>query len=212
MVDLLKYPLTVFSILVALIIGKYTLGITFGPLSKVGPSGVEFFQDAGRTLAELESRLNGAMVEIDALKKTPKGQEIETAQTRAKVFEASQIPSDQTVALTKSASAAFGSHPPLKGYIWIGNYRTKWDRPMLANVESGQPILTPPESLQPGTQYTVLGNTFVRDGLPTNDKEYLRTPKILGTIARGTKIRLVSIPKRIEREIGVQYWVEVEVP
>lgn len=210
-VELLKYPITVFSILAALIIARYALGITFGTVSKVGPGGVEFSQDAARSLADFESKLNGVLVEIDALKKSQAGERIETAQIKAKAFEASQIASDQTVALTNIASAASGTRAPVKGWIWIGDYRSKWDRPMLGSIENGQPILAPPTSLKPGTEYTVLGNTFVRDGLPANDQEYFRARRIVGTIGRGTRVRLVGVPKGIDREFAVQYWAEVEV-
>jgi len=43
-VDLLKYPITIFAILLALVVARFTLGITFGPVTKVSSEGVEFAQ------------------------------------------------------------------------------------------------------------------------------------------------------------------------
>lgn len=208
-IELLKYPITVFSILAAVIIAKYTLGVSFGPVSKLSASGVEFFQDAGRSLAELESKLNGALVEIDALKKSYKGNEVETAQIKSKIFAASQQASDQTVAITRITSEKSGGTPQ-RGYIWIGDFKTVWQRTMIGDISTGQPISLSPDRLQPSTEYKALGNMFVRDGLPPNDAEYFRAKKIVGTIGRGTRIRLLTSPKGIDREFAVQYWAEVE--
>ena len=55
--ELLKYPITVFSILFALILAKFTLGINFGNLSEVGPGGVKFAQESSAKIADLEGRL-----------------------------------------------------------------------------------------------------------------------------------------------------------
>ncbi|KAF0811791.1 hypothetical protein IGB42_03598 [Andreprevotia sp. IGB-42] len=35
LVELLKYPVAIFSVLLALIIGKYALGITFGLVAEI---------------------------------------------------------------------------------------------------------------------------------------------------------------------------------
>ncbi len=50
----------------------------------------------------------------------------------------------------------------------------------------------------------------MRDGLPANDAEYFRAKKIVGTIGRGTRIRLITSPKGVDREFATQYWAEVE--
>jgi hypothetical protein len=98
--ELLKYPIMVFSILLALIIAKYTLGISFGPISEVGPGGVKFSQETNAKLADLEGKLNGVLVEIDALRKTASLEDTtKRPQIEAEIFEATQTVSDQTAQL-----------------------------------------------------------------------------------------------------------------
>ncbi len=121
--------------MLALVIAKYTLGISFGPVAKLSANSIEFAQDAGKSLAELESKLNGALVEIDALKKSYRGKEVETAQVKSNIFAASQQASDQTVAITRITSVKSGGSPQ-RGYIWIGDFKTVWQRSMLGDISN----------------------------------------------------------------------------
>jgi hypothetical protein len=209
-VELLKYPVTVFSILLALIIAKFTLGISFGAVAEVGPGGVKFAQDAKAEIADLAGKLNGAVVAIEELKKQSETR-APSAQSQTAVFEATQTVSDQTAQLAKLSSDQPAGTSKQKGYIWIGDYKNGWNRVKLGAVDTGQPIAGSPEKLLPGTEYSVLGNMVVRDGLPSNDADYFGGRKSLGVIPRGTKVRLVKAPVLIDREYVVQYWAEVEL-
>jgi hypothetical protein len=183
--ELLKYPITVFSILLALIIAKYTLGISFGPISEVGPGGVKFSQETNAKLADLEGKLNGVLVEIDALRKTASLEDTtKRPQIEAEIFEATQTVSDQTAQLASLSTVKQTSGTSQRGFLWIGDYSNKWDRARLGSLDTGQPITLPPDKLQPGTEYKVLGNMVVRDGLPPNDQDYFRSREIVGTITR----------------------------
>src|SRR5262245_49896221 len=64
-VELLKYPIVVFSILIAVIVAKHLLGITFGQVSKVSQSGVEVAQVSSNQIADLDSRLRAVEVAMN---------------------------------------------------------------------------------------------------------------------------------------------------
>lgn len=211
-VALLKYPVTIFSILIALLFAKWWLGITFGQIQELGPGGVKFSSEAKGELTDIASKLNGALAEIEELKKAVPAHEVRSSEAQATVFEAAQTVSDQTAqlaALPKASAAGTGASG---GFIWIGDYQNGWRRVKLAEPDKGQPITAPPDQLLAGTEYKVLGNMVVRGGLPGNDAQYFQGQKSLGTLPRGTKIRLADKPVAINREFAVQYWVKVEVP
>ncbi|MBU0514683.1 MAG: hypothetical protein KJ621_07915 [Proteobacteria bacterium] len=217
---LLKYPVTIFTVLVALIIAKYALGITFGPVKRVGPSGIEFVQDAKAAIVDLDGKLRGLAAKIEAMKRQlvwkalgPRPAQMSISrQAQISIFKATQTVSDQTARLAKFSAARSRDASKPTGFIWIGDYKNGWSKVMLGAVETGQPITVPPKQLLPGTEYRVRGNMIVRDGLPSNDAVYFRGRKSLGVIARGTKIRLVKTPMPINRRFAVQYWAEVELP
>jgi hypothetical protein len=210
-VSLLKYPVTVFSILIALIIAKYVLGLSFGAVAAVGPGGVTFVQDAKAEIADLAARLNGALAAIEELRNQTVPQGTSSPQAQTAIFAATQTVSDQTTQLAKITSDQPASNGKQKGFIWIGDYQAGWRNVNLSNPATGQPITEPPGKLVPGTEYSLLGNMVVRDGLPSNDTDYFRGRKSLGVLPRGTKIRLIRAPTPIDREFAVQYWAEVEV-
>lgn len=206
-VALLKYPIMVFSILLAMIIAEWALEISFKDIKSVGPEGLTFKEAASAQIAGLEGKLNGAIQQIEELRKQTAPQLAASPQAQRAIFEASQTVSDPTADLAKITTDG-GSKQ--KGYIWIGNYRGGWGSATLGDPTTGRAITDPPDRLPVGSEYTVLGNMVVRDGLPSNDAEYYRSRKSLGVLPRGTKVRLVSAPKGIDREFAVQYWAEVE--
>ncbi|WP_432723978.1 hypothetical protein R0381_000682 [Jeongeupia wiesaeckerbachi] len=211
-IELLKYPVTIFSILLALIAGKYALGISFGPVAEISPSGVKFTQEAKGEITELASKLNGALVAIEELKKHSPAGDTQSAQAKSTVFQAAQTVSDQTAQLATLSTPLVPDAPKQRGFIWIGDYQSQWNKPMLAPLGTGQPVSVPPEQLGAGTEYLTLGNMVVRDGLPSNDADYFRARKSLGVVPRGTKVRLIRPPTAINREYAVQYWAEIELP
>lgn len=211
-IELLKYPVTVLSILFALIIAKFALGISFGVVAEIGPGGVKFAQDAKGEIADLAGKLNGAIVAIEELKRQSSSQEVRSPKVETAIFEATQTVSDQTAQLAKLSSDQPAGTPKQKGFIWIGDYKSGWSKVKLGALDTGQAITVSPEKLLPGTNYSVLGNMVVRDGLPSNDADYFRGRKSLGVIPRGTKVRLVKAPVAIDREFALQYWAEVELP
>lgn len=212
LVELLKYPITIFSIFLALIGGKHFLGITFGPVAEITPDGgVRFRQDAKGEIASLAAQLNSAVAAIEELRKQVSQQHELSPQARSSIFEASQTVSNQTAQIAKiQVDPSTDSQKP-RGYIWIGDYRGSWSRVKLAPVDGNDPIATPPGKIVPGSEFKVLGNLVVRDGLPPNNAEYFQSRKTLGIVPVGSKIRVLSPPAAIDREFAVQYWVEVSV-
>lgn len=222
--ELAKYPLLVFSILIALVLAKFLLGLEFGAITEVSTGGVKFAEKSQATLAalaNLESKVNQAASEIEAIKKSLSDKTggptasstalLETTQT-VSGFEATQTVSDQTARVEEIGVSDPLSKQKIRGYIWIGNFKNSWAGIQLAKLDSGQPVALPPEQIQKGTEYAVLGNMVVRDGLPANDKEYFRGRNSIGVLPRGTRIRIVKPPEGIDREYAVQYWAEIEVP
>ena len=211
LVELLKYPLVVFSVLVALIIAKYTLEISFGAVSEISKDGIKFSQEQKGELANLASKLNGAIAEIEQLKKNAPVAQTSSAQAQATVFQAAQTVSDQTAQLAniaaKSPTSTFQ-----QGWIWIGNYKDGWNPTTLSVPNTGQPVAVAPAQLTPGAEYQITGNMVVRDGLPENDAKYYEARKSLGTLPRGTRVRLVAAPTGVERQFAVQYWAKIELP
>ncbi|MCE0915664.1 hypothetical protein [Pseudomonas sp. NMI760_13] len=202
--ELLKYPLTVFSILLALIVATHTLGIKFGVVSELSVEGIKFTQETKSEVSDLASKLNAALTAIEELKaRTPSAQ---TPIVQAAIAEAAQTVSDQSAQFSRISP---GSR---QGYIFIGNYDNAWSALKLGALETGQPIVIAPGNLKAGTTYQVLGNMVVRDGLPANDSQYYQGRASLGTVPRGSKVRLISTPVGIHREFATQYWAQIEIP
>jgi hypothetical protein len=209
-VEIFKYPITIFSILVSLIIGTYLLGIKWGSVSEISKDGIKFTQEAKGELTDLSSKLNGALAAIEELKKHIPSAQANSSQILSAVSEAEQTVSDQTAQLSKLQPNSNGSSSQT-GYIFIGNYKGEWRAVKLAALDTGQPISLPPQQLQPGTSYEVLDNMVVRDSLPSNDGSHYKHHRSLGTIPRGTKVRLASAPVSIDRKFAIQYWAKVEI-
>ena len=213
-VELVKYPIAVFSILIALVAARYLLGLEFGLVTEVGTGGVKFAEKKSQAtfeaLTNLEGKVNQALVELEQLKKV--NQKVpESPELKAQLFEAAQIVSDQTARVEQIQLPDGARRGRLKGYIYIGDFKETWNRPKLAQLGTGQPITLQPSKLQRGTEYIVLGNMVVRDGLPANDQNYYRGRASLGVIPQGTRVRLVSDPAAVDRGYAIQYWAEVEV-
>jgi hypothetical protein len=214
-VELLKYPLLVFSALIALVLARYLLGLEFGVVTEVGTQGVKFAERNQATLAavaNIEGKVNQALVELELLKKSQPAAGPVSRENTARLVEAAQTVSDQTARVEQIGTGNPTGNRRLKGYIWIGDFDGAWRRAKLAPLDTGQPVNLSPEKLLPGTEYTVLGNMVVREKAPADDEEYYRGVNSLGVIPRGTKVRLVSAPIVRSRESAVQYWAEVEVP
>ena len=176
-VELLKYPLVVFSIVISLVAMRYLLGLEFGVVTEVSTQGVKFTavhgQAADAALSELESQLNEAIVKINALEARAQTPERELRIVRADAFSAAQMVSDTTAKIAKIREDFAKEQKAatiLRGYIWIGDYDGTWHKPQLAKLDTGQPIEMAPAKIQIGTEYKVLGNMTVRDGLPNNNR------------------------------------------
>ena len=214
--ELLKYPILVFSILVAIIILKVSLGLEFGPVTEVGSQGVKFAEQGKATLealAELEAKVNEAAVRLEALENPGDEREDSRAQVQSKAFSASQTVSDATAQVARLQNESGGSDREVpRGYIWIGNYQgNSWERAMIGRPDTGQPVEIAPADMRQGTEYITLGNMVLRDGLPANDEQYFRGRENLGVVPRGTRFSIKTPPTGIDREFAVQFWAEVEV-
>ena len=213
-VDLLKYPLLVFSILLSLVIAKPLLGLEFGAVAEVGTGGVKFTQGRATVdaLANLDSKVNGALEEIKLLKNAAPRDHIESDDAKARIFEANQVVSDQTAKVQSIQVSDPKRSDRVEGYVWIGNFNNgTWRSPQLARLDTGQQIAEPPNKLAPGTEYKALGNLVIRDGLPANDAEYYKARSPVGVVPRGARVRLTAAPTGIDREYAVQYWVKIEL-
>ena len=209
-IDLARWPVAVLSVLLALIAGKHLLGIGFGNIAEISAEGVKFEKAAGKEIAELSSKLNGALEAIEQLKSAQPSR-VENAASRAAVVEASQTVSDQAAKLA-DVSGADKRNAIVRGYIWIGDFNgNDWQRIKLGWGDTGRPVDKPPAALQPGTEFRLLANMVVRDGQPPNDANYFNARRNLGVAPTGSRVRLVRAPVLVDREFAKQYWAEVDV-
>lgn len=213
--EIIKYPMMALSILIFLFGSKHLLGVDFGLIKKIGSDGIEFAErktaETVNALAGLEGRLNKALIDIETLKKA--GTSSETpAEDKILFTEASETVSDQTASIQPLREKnTKNDDQVITGYIWIGNFNDGWNKPRLSSKDSGQPISVNPDNILPGTEYKVLGNMVLRDGLPPNNDMYYRGLKSLGIIPRGGVIRVIDTPAKIQRDDLQQIWVKIEL-
>lgn len=116
-----------------------------------------------------------------------------------------------TLAETRSeaiVSSLPASEDGKRGFIWIGNYdeeKQRWTTTRLKGIDG---LL--PDDIKPGSIYRVLGNMTLRADLPKNDADYFRSVESLGYVPKAKEVKLLSAPKRFDRQSKIQYWVEVE--
>lgn len=214
--ELLKYPIIVGSILIALIGAKYLLDFDISRATKIGAGGIEFSKQQERTsdaTQELDRQLKEAIARIEILEKRlddPSNQ-INENERRQIIEEAAQEVSPAVAMLSKSAAQGGKSLVyRTSGYIWIGNYKDKWQKPVLIGLD-GQVINKSPTSINVGEEYTTRGNMVIREQLPENNVDYYKGSRSLGTIPVGTRIRIEQAPVGVDREFAVQYWTKVVV-
>lgn len=191
---------------------KSMLGIQFGQITEIGPGGLKFAQQASAEIADLAGKLNGALAEIEALKKVSPDARANTDQGRKDVFAATRSVSDQTVALASLVHEPAPSDVPVcGGSIWIGDIPNGiWGKNMLGSGLSDQPVKECPQNLPLSASSTTLGNMIVRDGLTFIDPECFRARASLGVISTGAAMRLVRTPMAIDRHYAVHYFAQIE--
>ena len=214
LIELAKYPVLVLSIVLALIILKYSLDLEFGMITEVSTDGLKFSKKSNKAaleaITELELKLNDLSVRLSSIEnKDTSDSSVE--QIKAETFFASQEVSDATATIAKLSPPIQGTKSEtLIGWMWVGNYDNEWIKTPFARIDTGQPLEVGPVRMQAGTEYKVLGNMVIRDGLPPNDEDYYRARKSLGIVPRGSIVRLLDSPKGIDREFAVQYWAKIE--
>jgi hypothetical protein len=212
--ELIKYPIIIFSIVIGLAASKSLLGLEFGAITEVTTGGVRFAEKSAATdqaLTVLEGKVNQALVELEQLRKIAPASAVSSSEAKSKLFEAAQTVSDQTARVQSiQVMAQSDRDKPLRGYMWIGNFDRTWSNAQLATLADRQPVTMAPNAMQPGTEYVVLGNVVVRDGLPSNDRDYYKNRGVAGVVSRGDRVRLLSAPQGVDREYAVQYWAEIE--
>jgi len=214
-IDLVKYPVLVLTILISAIIAKYALKLEFGVVTELGTSGVKFAEksrETGAAIADISGKVNAIAIELDQIKKQIRTHNPDLKMNEVYAFDAAQTVSDQ---IAQTASSIYIDNKDknqftIKGYIWIGNYKDTWNPVKLADSKTGQGITIKPDMIQPGSEYKVMGNMVVRDGFPENNESYFKGKTSLGVLARGSRIRIVSAPKPVDRQFALQYWAEVE--
>ena len=213
-VELAKYPIAIFSIALALILLKFVLGLEFGMVTELSTNGLKFSENSKKAtveaLTEIEGKLSELTIRLESVERKVNPSDIAIKKISDSVFSASQTVSDATAGLA-ALSIDDGSEKDKKisGWIWIGDYRNKWKRTNLARLDTGQPIAMGPAKLQIGTEYKVLGNMVIRDGVPPNNGNYYRARKSIGVVPRGGVVSILSVPEGLDRGFTTQYWAEI---
>lgn len=213
-IELTKYPVIVLSIVIGLIIVKYSLDIEFGMITELSTDGLKFSEKSNKAtleaLTELESTINDISIRLNILEKGS-APSSETAKARAEAFFASQAVSDATAKIAELSNEIPGAKEKFNsGWIWIGNFDQIWSKTTISQLNTGQPIDIAPEDMKVGTEYKVLGNMVIRDGLPPNNEEYYKARKNLGVLPRSSVITLLKTPEAVDRKFAVQYWAKIE--
>jgi hypothetical protein len=213
-IELLKYPVLVFSIVLALVILKFTLGLQIGVLTEVSTDGLKFSAENNRAtveaLTELETKVNDLSQRLLAMEGGERSPLHSPPPAKIEASSTTQTVSDATASIAKlRTQLPEAKQDALAGWIWIGNYNGSWSKPTLAMLNTGQPLDLKPDQIVVGSEFRVLGNMVIRDGLPPNDDDYYRAQKSLGVVPRDSIVRLVSAPEAIDREFAVQYWAKV---
>ena len=214
--ELLKYPIIIISIFFALLGAKYFLGFDISRVTKIGVNGIEFAEQKNRTIEAIESidqALKDVVARIDILEKAMNNpnRAIDQKEKKRILEESAQEVSSAVAQLAKPIGKGGKSSVFEKsGYIWIGDYKDKWSRPMLLGL-NGQSVRKPPSDIRIGEEYAVGGNMVLRETEPKNDVEYYRDSRQIGTVTRGTRIIIEGKPKGIDREFAVQFWARIKV-
>ncbi|KAA3619422.1 MAG: hypothetical protein DWQ05_01505 [Calditrichaeota bacterium] len=219
LLQLLQYPMLILSIILGMALISFLFQIDFSRLSKVGPEGIEFYEDREREISgvfsDLETRMNELASKVEFLESRLAEPEQEKLLQRAiEQFEETQITSTKTAQLARSSSQAKESLlAGRSGYIWIGDWGEKnkaWQRLTIVQVE-GEEIRLEPEAILPGMKFRVSGNMVLRDGKPDDSPSYYRSKESIGTIPKGSKILTLESPVRYDRRFTIQCWMKVEV-
>lgn len=212
--ELLKFPIMAASIVLALLLAKWFLGIDFAGIAEIGPTGIKFQETqiaTSEAMTDLDSRLREALTRIEQLEKTA---DVKPAKSELVTEQTAQV-SDAVARLSRVSQK--GAETLLKGtqgYIWIGDWdkQTKaWSNQQLLRLDTGQPENKKPELMTPGSKYIVTGNMKLWEELPPNNDEYYRAPSGISTIPKGTTIQLLAEPTGVDRKSAFQCWAKVLV-
>jgi outer membrane murein-binding lipoprotein Lpp len=211
-IELLKYPVLVFSILISLIVGRYTIGIKFGEVEEVNTTGVKFRGDTSLALIDINTKVKELTTRVDQYSKEVKTSASAKQEIDSKAFVASQTV-DNSTAKAVQASSPIDQTSQLSGYVWIGNFDIQkgWTVVNLAETGSNKEITVKPSEMRLGAKYIILGNMVVRNGLPANDDQYFRGKTSLGVVPIRTTVEILEAPVGINRDFAVQYWAKLRV-
>lgn len=201
-IELLKYPILVFSIVLGLLAVKSWSILDLSRVTKISASGIEFESAISKALTQIEVRLASLETSL------PKSTAQPTASMAAETAAASQTVSDSTARVSALATESGGA--PIQGYIWLGNYDGKWHPARLGLLDTGQPVDLAPDKMEVGTRYRALLNIIVKEELPTGDDWHSRGRHSMGVVPSGKTIAIVAPPVRVERSFGLQYWAKVQ--
>lgn len=217
--QLLQYPILILSIILGMALISFLFQIDFSRLSKVGPEGIEFYEERERDISgafsELETRTNDLAAKVAFLESRLAEADQDSLRRREiEHFEATQTTSIKTAQLSRLPSAnrellLTGQ----TGYIWIGDWGKglkNWQRLTIVTPD-GEDVLLSPDEILPGMQFRIRGNMVLRDGRPDEGAQYYRSRKSLGTIPKGSKVLALESPLKYDRKITTQCWMQIEV-
>lgn len=213
-IEVLRFPIMAASIVLALLLAKWLLGIDFSGIAEIGPGGIKFQETqlaTSEAMTNLDTRLQEAVARIEQLEKRAN---IKPMQSQLITEETAQV-SDATARLSRVSQKE--TQTLLKGkegYIWVGDWDRQtqvWSKQQLLRLDTGQPEDKPPSRWTPGSRYLVSGNMVLRQGQPPNNADYFRAVSSLGTIPKGTQVQLLETPIGVDREFAFQCWAKVLV-
>ena len=211
LIELLKGPVLVLTLLSVILILNATNIVDFENLTEVSTSGLKFREKKDEKTLDVLIEYKSEIDDLSArLKEVERLSDID--ETKLKVASAraeTDVVSDATAALT---NLKIDNEPitniEMRGYIFIGTYEDTWIKKKI-EYENGDQVESAPNELKLDRLYRVTGNMVLRDGLPPNNSEYFRARKRLAVVNKGTSVKFLRKPELIDRPYSNEYWVEV---
>lgn len=209
---LLRYPILVFSILLALFLARSMLDVRFGSVESIGSDGVkfrdntaEFASNATSQIVELAAKIDTLESEMKSLKiPGKKGNSDNTPPVVGDGTATAPTLSDPLANLVVSSERLAGAEQVKAAYINIGIYggdQLGWLDTNLIDRKTGGALVRPPSEMKPGDLFVaddnliaepaLLGGTLMERIKETARYTLLGPTRI---IRRGTVLKLLEPP------------------
>jgi hypothetical protein len=148
----------------------------------------------------LSEKLNAYALIIDKSADDPRFTVNFQKQLTERLNQLAKSADNQVYTLVTAAAAP----PGTEGYIRISTENGPGSEPLWSLAGKDTDLLVPPSEIKQNRVYTVMGNMNLHAAVPTQAD---LAPKVLGTVPRGSRVRVLEAPG----PLGTEYWAKVRV-